>query len=319
MASELKILNTAQTPPFMIEDTVDVSENIRLKHRHLDLRRPRSSRKTSSRAQGRRGRTRLSERQRLSRHRDPVLTRSTPRGPGLSGAQPGQPGQFYALPQSPQIFKQLLMISGFDRYYQIVRCFRDEDLRADRQPEFTQIDVEMSFVGEEDIMAMAEGMMRGVQKVSGPVNLPAVSAAGLRRGHGPLRAGQTRHPLRPGAVRRLRHRGRRRFQGVCQRGQKGGSSRPSTPRAASTFPQGDRRPGRLRGRLPRQGAGLDQGPRGRAGSRPSPNFSPTRKRRPGRALDMAPGDLVFFVADQPKVVNEALGHLRNHLGASAWG
>ena len=159
-ATELKILNAAETPPFMIEDHVDVSENIRLKFRHIDLRRPLLQKNLITRH-----RAATLIRQYLNDHgfidtETPVLTRSTPEG-ARDYLVPSRvnSGMFYALPQSPQLFKQLLMISGFDRYYQIVKCFRDEDLRADRQPEFTQIDMEMSFVGEDDVMEITENMM----------------------------------------------------------------------------------------------------------------------------------------------------------------
>jgi len=165
LVTELRILNTAVTPPFLIEDTVDVSESLRLTYRHLDLRRPQLQQNIILRH-----RAASSVRTFLNTHgfidiETPCLTRSTPEG-ARDYLVPSRvnPGQFYALPQSPQIFKQLLMISGFDRYYQIVRCFRDEDLRADRQPEFTQIDIEMSFIGEEDIMALSEGLIQALFK-----------------------------------------------------------------------------------------------------------------------------------------------------------
>ncbi len=165
MVTELKVLNTATTPPFPVEDKVDVSETIRLTNRHIDLRRPQLKNNLIARHKaGLAIRNYLNDVDFLDIE-TPVLTKSTPEG-ARDYLVPSRvsPGQFYALPQSPQLFKQLLMVGGFERYYQIVRCFRDEDLRADRQPEFTQIDLEMSFAGEEDVMAIGEGLVTRVFK-----------------------------------------------------------------------------------------------------------------------------------------------------------
>jgi aspartyl-tRNA synthetase len=161
--TEFKLLNTAKTPPFPVEDRVDVSENLRLKYRFLDLRRKTMADSLILRSHVSQSVRRYLDGLDFLEIETPVLTKSTPEGARdfLVPSRVNQ-GQFYALPQSPQLFKQLLMCGGLDRYYQIVKCFRDEDLRADRQPEFTQIDIEMSFVDEEQVMEMAEGMMARV-------------------------------------------------------------------------------------------------------------------------------------------------------------
>ena len=161
LGQQIQLLNRADPPPFVLDEYSDVGEPVRLQHRYLDLRRAQMQQRIALRAQVSSHIRRYLEQQGFWDIETPILTRATPEGardylvPSRTHA-----GQFFALPQSPQLFKQLLMVSGFDRYYQIAKCFRDEDLRADRQPEFTQVDIEASFITEHDIMNIAETMIR---------------------------------------------------------------------------------------------------------------------------------------------------------------
>ncbi|MGD8894143.1 MAG: aspartate--tRNA ligase, partial [Desulfobacterales bacterium] len=316
-ATELKILNSAETPPFMIEDNLDVSENIRLKFRHIDLRRPLLQKNIIQRHAAA-----TSIRQYLNHLgfidiETPVLTRSTPEG-ARDYLVPSRvnPGLFYALPQSPQIFKQLLMMSGFDRYYQIVKCFRDEDLRADRQPEFTQIDMEMSFVGENDVMEITENMMVKLFKdaLDVDLNIPferlsyddAVGRFGLDKP-------DIRFELELVDISNIvKDAGFKLFSDVVK---KGGIVKALNAKGCIDFTRKEiddltefvsiyRAKGLAWIKV-------------REDSWQSPIakfFTDHEKEALAKRIHMQPGDLVFFVADQPKITHEALGHLRNFLG-----
>ncbi len=173
LASDVEILNKSQTPPFMIKDVVDVGEDIRLKYRYLDLRRPKMQEGLIARHRLCKLMRDYFDEQGFIEVETPILTKSTPEG-ARDFLVPArlQPGCFFALPQSPQLFKQLLMVAGLDKYVQIVRCFRDEDSRADRQPEFTQLDVEMSFIQPENIMDIIEGLLVRIMKQFKGVDVP---------------------------------------------------------------------------------------------------------------------------------------------------
>jgi len=322
LASQLEILSVAETPPFHLDDDT-VSEEHRLRYRYIDLRRPEMLARIRLRSQVTRELRRFLDDNGFLDIETPMLTRATPEG-ARDYLVPSRthPGAFFALPQSPQLFKQLLMISGVDRYYQIVRCFRDEDLRADRQPEFTQLDIETSFMDEDAIMTLMEAMIRTLfDKVLG-VRLddpfPRLSYQEAVRRFGSDRP-DLRVPLELVDVGDL-------MQGVEFKVFAGPALDPRGRVAALRLPRG--------GELTRKeiddytsfvgiyGAkGLayikvNERSRGREGLQ-----SPILKFLPDDVIEAImrrtgaeDGDLVFFGADKARVVNEALGALRVRLG-----
>ena len=316
--SELRILNVAKTPPFMLDEYTEVAENLRLKYRYLDLRRDSIQQNIMMRHQ-----VAQTTRKYLSDHgfleiETPMLTKSTPEG-ARDYLVPSRvnPGNFYALPQSPQIFKQLLMVSGYDRYFQITRCFRDEDLRADRQPEFTQIDCELSFVDKDDVMTVMEGMIAAIFKSSLDVELsvpmPRLSYAEVMDRYGVDNPDLRFEMELVDLTEIVRGCGFKVFASVAENG---GLVKAMNVKGCATFSRKE----------------LDDltdfaaiyGAKGMAwvkiledGSWQSPIakfFTEEELAQIGAALDAKPGDLLLFGADTPAIANESLGRLRGHLG-----
>ncbi len=315
--AELRILNRAQTPPFLIEDNLEVSETIRLKYRHIDLRRPQIQKNIILRHKAARSTRNYLDQGGFLEIETPVLTRSTPEG-ARDYLVPSRvnPGQFYALPQSPQMFKQLFMIAGFDRYYQIVRCFRDEDLRADRQPEFTQIDIEMSFVDEEDVMEITEGMMAAVFKDVLGLELkrpfPRLTYADATGRYG-LDKPDVRFGLELNDISDIVAGSG--FKVFADAVKKGGIVKALNAKGCIDFSR--KEIDDLTDFVSIYRAKGMAWIKVRESEWQSPLtkfFTAAEKEALTRRIGMEPGDLVFFVADQSKIVNEALGHLRNHLG-----
>jgi aspartyl-tRNA synthetase len=315
--SELLILNRSETPPFMLDAFTDVAENIRLKHRYLDLRRPSLQNNLMMRHLVSRTVRNYLDDQGFVEIETPVLTKSTPEG-ARDYLVPSRvnTGNFYALPQSPQLFKQLLMVSGFDRYYQIVKCFRDEDLRADRQPEFTQIDCELSFVDRNDIIAIMEKMVAKVFKTTldVDVSLPMVR---LTYAEAMDRFGVDNPDLRFAMelVDITALVAGSQFKVFADVAKNNGLVKALNAKGCATFSRKD----------------LDDltefakiyGAKGMAWVKvteagwQSPIakfFNDGELAALNKALDAEVGDLLLFMADKPTVANEALGRVRGHLG-----
>ena len=315
LAYEVEVLNPSVTPPFQLDDE-NLNENTRLEHRVLDLRREQMQKNLRLRY-----RVAMAVREYLDEHgfidiETPMLTRSTPEG-ARDYLVPSRvhPGEFFALPQSPQLFKQLLMVAGFDRYYQIVKCFRDEDLRADRQPEFTQIDVETSFLAEREIQDLMEGLIREVfRDVLGeelPAPFPRLSYAEAMARYGSDKP-DLRIPLELTELTDLMK-----------------TAEFKVFRQAAELPNGRVAALRVSADLSRKEIDdygsfvANYGAKGLAYIKVNPDGlqSPIVKFLSKETLDQIlsrtaakPGDLIFFGADKAKVVNDALGALRVRLG-----
>jgi len=316
VGSGLDVLNAARTPAIPMDDAVDAGEAVRLTYRYLDLRRPAMQRNLLLRhAVVRCVRGYLEDRG-FAEVETPVLTKSTPEG-ARDYLVPSRtsPGAFFALPQSPQLFKQLLMVAGMDRYYQVVRCFRDEDLRADRQPEFTQIDVELSFVDREDVMAIMEGMVAAalaeVRGESLDLPLPRMTWAEAMERYGTDRP-DTRFGLELKDVSKLvADADFKVFTGALEGG---------------GMVKGLRAPG-LAGMSRKELDDLTEfakgyGAKGMAWIKVADDgfdspivkfFRPEALEQVRRTLEAAPGDLMLFIADSISVVNDTLAHLRLHV------
>ncbi|MBP2018274.1 aspartyl-tRNA synthetase [Symbiobacterium terraclitae] len=317
-AHDLRILNPAKTPPFYIQDDVDVDETVRLKYRYLDLRRPEMQRNLILRHRVTKAVRDFYDENGFLEIETPMLTKSTPEG-ARDYLVPSRvnPGKFYALPQSPQIFKQLCMVSGLERYVQIVRCFRDEDLRADRQPEFTQIDVEMSFVEREDVLGMTERMVARVFREALGIEVPTPFKR-LTYAEAMARYGSDKPDLRFGmelvdlsdlaagcgfSVFRSAVEAGGQVKGINAKGC-GGYSRKEIDELGN-FVKTYKAKGL---------AYIIVGENGEVRSSFTKFLTEAETAEIIRRLEGEPGDLLLFVADQPAVVAAALGALRVEMG-----
>jgi aspartyl-tRNA synthetase len=322
LVTELEILNRAETPPFPIDSEVPVSEEVRLRYRYLDLRRPEMQAKLRLRCDIVRVLRRFLDEHGFYEIETPFLTKATPEG-ARDYLVPSRthPHSFYALPQSPQLYKQLLMIAGFDRYYQVVRCFRDEDLRADRQPEFTQLDIETSFMDENEIMALMEEMIRQLFKEILRIDLPNPFPR-LTYAEAMARFGSDKPDLRiPLELTELTELMAKVEFKVFQAPACDPEGRVAALRLPGGADLSRKDIEELTAFVANYGAkGLAyikvNAPTGREGL-----ASPILKYLPDQVLEAIlqrtkaePGDLLFFGADKAKVVNEALGALRVKLG-----
>lgn len=318
----IEILNAAATPPFQLDSHTDVGEDVRLRYRYLDLRRPEMQARLRLRS-----RVTRSVRNYLDQHgfldlETPILTRATPEG-ARDYLVPSRthPGEFFALPQSPQLFKQLLMVAGFDRYYQIAKCFRDEDLRADRQPEFTQIDLEASFLSATEIMAITEGMVRQLfHEVLDVVlpEFPRMSYAEAMRRFGSDKP-DLRIPLEMVDLKDLMADVEFKvFSGPAQdpAGRVVGLKVPGGAKLSRKEIDDYTRYVGIYGARGLAWIKVNERARGVEGLQsPIIKFMPEEViQQMLERLDAADGDIIFFGADQARVVNESIGALRVRVG-----
>ncbi len=312
-----EVLAASDTPPFEVTDDVELGEDIRLRHRYLDLRRPTMQQNLLTRALIVRTIRRTLEAEDFIDIETPLLTKSTPEG-ARDFLVPSRmnPGRFYALPQSPQLFKQILMIAGYDRYYQIAKCLRDEDLRADRQPEFTQLDVEMAFITEEDIMAVTERVVAAVVKTVLDVDVelpfPRLTFAEAMRDYGSDKPDR-RFEMKladAGEVARASE-----FRIFREAAEAGGHVRGLKVPGGKQFSRKD-----IDGLAT---FAADFGAKGLAWLRTETDgltgpiakfFTPEQLAEMQQTFAADAGDLLLFVADEPAVVAASLGALRVHLG-----
>ncbi|MBU1205449.1 MAG: aspartate--tRNA ligase [Proteobacteria bacterium] len=314
-AEDLKVLSESNPPPFAIDEDAEVAETLRLKYRYLDLRRPKMQRNLILRDRAAR-----SVRDYLHSHgfleiETPFLTKSTPEG-ARDYLVPSRvtPGQFYALPQSPQLFKQLLMISGFERYFQIVKCFRDEDLRADRQPEFTQIDIEMSFIDRENIYSIMEGMMQALLRDT--LGLPlATPFPRLTYEESMARYGVDNPDIRFGlemkdVTETLKNTAFKVFAETIHRGGAVKALKVQGNLSRKDLDEFNEQARELGAKgLTWIKIGADEW------SGPIAKFLSQEERAALREVwQLTPEDIILFIADSPQVVNDVMGRLRLRLG-----
>ena len=317
-----KLLNKSLTPPVSPNANAQdmPNEELRLEHRYLDLRRPEMQQTLLLR-----DRIIKSMRDYFAAHNfidveTPILGRSTPEGARdyLVPSRVSR-GSFYALPQSPQLYKQILMMAGYDRYVQVARCFRDEDLRADRQPEFTQLDLEMSFIDADDVMGVIDGLVQKARQARARARCEVAAAADdLRRGDGAVRPRCAGLALRPRAGRLHRPRGEERLPRVLERGRRAADAcgRSTRRRAASTTrgAASMRSPNTWHSLARRGWPGSKSKTTARWRRRSPKTSSPSCSRKSARGCKAEPGDLLLFVADTWKVTCKALYALRTKIG-----